>query len=264
MTQAPTTGSRPFSRRQTTALGRVATATILLLLSGGLFIAILVRPTLDLPTVAYEDMRLLEVPQAWLWLVVAVLAGMGALRQTHRRGLLLLTWLGVIAVLAGLREMDLHVLLNPEHSHWLGIAPESAVRFRSRWWLEGPAPVTVRFAWAVAFLATGLLLVLPFALARYPWPRQLRRGRRFPWLVVGGFALLACGFLLDDAIGRPLDDAGIVDLSVLEEILELAGELLILVAVALLALGRVDLCIPPHAEAGESAAAGRGSGSGGG
>ncbi len=232
-----------FNQRSATQAGRVGVALGSFTFSALLLVALLIRPNLELQAVVAERNWLLETAQVWLWLLTALVAAVGCFFQPTRRGLLLLTWLAFVALLAGLRELDLHVVLNPANIHLLGLSEEQAVRFRSRWWLDGETSLALRLGWAAVFLIVGAMLLTPFALAGYPWSRQLRGRACFPWLIVSGFLTLGLAFFFDDAIGRPLQRAG-VDLDLLEESTELLGQLLILLGVVRLALGKVDLCLP--------------------
>jgi hypothetical protein len=243
MTQSSQNGRVAFSHRPASALERASASVTLFVICSLLLIALLVRPDLELEEVVPERDWLLETAQVWLWLITAIVAAVGCLLQPTRRGLLLLTWIAALGLFAGLRELDLHVLVNPKNIHLLGLSEEQAVRFRSRWWLEGQAPLSVRLGWAAVFLVVGTMLVAPFALARYPWLRQLRRKDLFPWLIAGGFLMMFLAFLLDDVIGRPLQRAG-VDLDLAEESTELLGGLLIFFSAITLALRKVDLCLP--------------------
>lgn len=246
MTQLSPRDRVAFSDRPASSTSRFVVALALLALAFILLVAIIARPGMDLDAVIAERHVRVEAIQAWLWVIIAAVAALGCLRQTRRRGLLLLCWLAIAAVLGGLRELDLHVVLNPENIHLLGLKEEQAVHFGTRWWFGSETPMGLRLSWGLVFLLAGALALGPFILARYPWPRQLRCGARFPWLVTLGFLLLLCGFLIDD-VGRPLRKAG-VKLSLAEEVIELVGQLLLFASVVLLTLRKVDLVLP----AGES------------
>lgn len=187
---------------------------------------------------------LIEILQPQVWAIGAVFAAVAALVQTRRRGVLTAAWMGTLAILFGLRELDLHVLLNPGNIHHLGLGPEHAVRFRIDWWLDPATPVGLRAVWAVILLTPVLLLFIPFSLARFPWPAALRRFHLFAWLVVGGFVLIAAGYGTDDILLRVwASHPGWM--SMIEEVFEMAGQVAICAALVLLAIDRSVIDPPP-------------------
>ncbi|MEM1184502.1 MAG: hypothetical protein AAGI53_05820 [Planctomycetota bacterium] len=193
------------------------------------------RPDLILEDAVPETFHGLEWAQVWLWIGIAFVTLVGALTQQRRRGVLLSLWLGSLATLAAIRELDLHVVLNPENIHLLGLSADQAVRFRMDWWLSGETSIALRAAWAGVFAVAGSLVVLPFAFARYPWPRRLLRGDRFAWCIVGSIGLLGAAFAGDDLL-RGLGLTGLA-----EELTELLAQIPFLCGAALLALRRARL-----------------------
>lgn len=234
----PSSGTRvPFVRTPPSTLLRLASVGILLAALAAALWAAYARPSLVLESVVSEKHVVYERLQIVGWVLVIVLATVAAAIGRRTQALLLAVWLGVGASLAVLRELDLHVVLNPDNIHLLGLTPEQAVRFRLDWWTDPRESVLLKLAWAVALLGLVSLVVVPLVAARYPWLKLIRRGRLFPILIAAGFAGLAGGFLLDD-VGRPLTKAG-VDLAVAEEVVELLGVVLLAAATGLLAAGRL-------------------------
>lgn len=151
--------------------------------------------------------------------------------------------MGTLAILMGIRELDLHVLLNPGNIHHLGLGPEQAVRFRIDWWLDAGVSAGLKAVWAVLLLTPVLLLLVPFALARFPWSASLRGLHPFACLVVAGFALIAAGYGTDDILLRVWETHP-GWMSSLEEVFEGLGQLLICAAIVLLAVDRTRLDPP--------------------
>lgn len=198
--------------------------------------------SLTLDHVVREGYPLLERAQLGCWIAASIVASLGCLRQRWWRGVLLLWWFAALALLAGLRELDFQVLLNPENIQQLGVPSHWGVRWKPDWWTDSDTPGALRACWALALGAVGALVVLPFACARYPWPARLLKGDPFPWLLGASFALLAAGFALDDFIGRPLTNMGL-SVSVVEESVELLACLCALTWVIWLAKGSANLHI---------------------
>lgn len=98
----------------------------------------------------------------------------------------------------------------------------------------------MRLAWAAAIAIVASIVVIPFALARYPWPSRLLKLDPLPWLLGGAALAMALAFALDDFIGRPFTRRG-YDMGTWEESLELLGGLLAAAWIAWIASGRADL-----------------------
>lgn len=233
---------RPASR----ALRAVALSAVTLAMGVALWGAWF-RPGLELHEIVPEGYMIFEWGQMWLWIGIGITAGIACGVQKLRRGVLLGWWLGVAAGLAAMRELDLHVLLNPTNIHYFGLEPEQAVRFRLDWWTNGSVSPVLKACWAGIFLVVGSLLVLPFAMAGYPWPRRLLRFGGFAWLISSGIGLLGLSYIQDDLL------RGIATNALVEEGLEAAGECLLLIGAVLLALRKVRLYggEPPAKEAAE-------------
>lgn len=227
---------------------------VALLALASLFIPLahFIAPALYLRGIVPENSWIEELQLA-LWGVIALTCCFAAARGAKWQHVLLAAWLGVLSVLAALRELDLHTLLNAPNMHILGLTPEAAIRWRPDWWFgEGrngtEVGLGVRVAWAVLLIFVGTLAAAPFTIARYPWRREARRGAPFVWLLWLAVAFAGAGFLADDVIGRPLRRMGFATDGV-EESLELFGQILVLVAVLLLVLKRVNPSSPnPQAD----------------
>lgn len=195
---------------------------------------------MDLEGVVVERLVILERMQFAAWAATVLVAGVGCFAQRSRRGVLLLVWIGMLSTLLGLRELDLQVIFNTEGAEYLGYPASWAISWKPAWWVSPETPVMVRVVWGTLLLGIGAMVVLPFARAKYPWPRALREGRPFAWLLVCGFAALGTSFVADDFVGRPLLEAG-VNTGPIEESLELLGVIAVLSWVMWLASGHAPL-----------------------
>ncbi len=152
-----------------------------------------------LSRLTHED-GLFEVSQVVLWGVCSVLgvvmglALVGRLRVVRDRVFGL--WLALVSALIVAREVDAHVLLNPETLGELG------VRYRIDWWLSGETSVVLRVVWAVVFVAAGAALFVP-AWWVSPRHKALLLGRdRAWWCFFASGVLIGLGWLMDDILGR--------------------------------------------------------------
>ncbi len=195
------------------------------------------RPAMYLDNVMTEKWVVLEKIQLVLWLAMIAGTAVAAARAALNQGLLLALWLGVKGSLAVMRELDLHVALNPGNIHLLGLKPEQAVHFRSDWVVNPEVSLLLKLAWAAVFIAIGAALLTPFIAARYRWVRRIWRKELFPCFIAGGLMMLFLGYLSDDVVGRTLRESGI-RLSGIEEGMELAGVALLLAAATVLAVFR--------------------------
>lgn len=191
------------------------------------------RHGLVLRQVVDETYSIIEWAEVEIWLLTAFAAAWAATRQARWRMLALAGWFGVVSVAAGLRELDLHVVLNPANIHLLGLDASQAVRFRLDWWTDAATPVGLRVVWGLILLAAASLVIVPLAIARYPWFERMYARELFSWMVAAGFGCLAGAYVMDDFLGRPLARRGI-SVGLVEESTELLGQIVLLGAVFLL------------------------------
>jgi hypothetical protein len=128
-------------------------------------------------------------------------------------------WTGWIAVLAALRELDLHIRLNPKHLGSLG------VRYRLDWWLSGEVNPWLKLGWATLFLTAFLLLFYPPLKLRGVLMRLLRQGDPLVGLIVLSTVFLGGGFVIDDLL-RPVQFVSLPVKQLVEETSELIGAVL--------------------------------------
>jgi hypothetical protein len=160
----------------------------------------------------FAEGHAVQTAQAVVWALSAVLALATASGRRRPLDRAVAGWLGVLAALALVRELDLHEVLHAT----------TPIHFRTRWLLESDAS---RW-WKAGVLGLGLLgaavvLVPPIALP-VPWRTLLRRGDRETWLLLAALGCLAAGYFLDDIVGRwAAVDRG--STKIVEEALELVG-----------------------------------------
>lgn len=196
-------------------------------------IAAVVRPSMRLEHVVAES-GVLEMAHPWLWACCAAAAGFASFRTFARRDVWFFVWAAWLSAAAGLRELDLHVLLNPANIHQLGIGPEHAVHFRANWWLGGEASIVVRLMWALVLGAALAAFLFPFCLARVRWKRLLLAFDPFAWAFGMGGGMLALGYVMDDLILRAFTTPPAWG-KLVEEGVEMVGVVLVLVSLLLAA-----------------------------
>ena len=129
--------------------------------------------------------------------VAAILVSIVALfRYNNRLDRMLFAWIGFICGLAAARELDAHVLLNPQY---LG---QYAVHYRIDWFLSNKFKVSIllKLFWAAIFLGLLALLVAPLFILRKPILRLIRNGDLATGLLLLGTIGLAMGFVFDDIL----------------------------------------------------------------
>ncbi|MEM1422467.1 MAG: hypothetical protein AAGH64_00540 [Planctomycetota bacterium] len=229
---------RLFSHRAVSPRARVVGCALCSLWAGFLLFCIVRTPQLGLENVVHEEHPILETGEVVLWLTAVLCCAVGSLRQRVMRSMLLLQWMGVVAMLLGMRELDLQVVLNTDNIHLLGIAPEHAMHWKTRWLLDPEVPAVVKLAWTGVIGGVLAAVLVPFGLARYPWPTRLLIKRElFPWTLAAGVGTLAIGVLIDGMMeGRMLRRG--LNHTLIEESVEMVGTLLVVVWTAWLAFGR--------------------------
>ena len=176
----------------------------------------------------HQEQGVIERLSLLFWALSGLVAAWGAARATHRAVRLLAIWLGSLAVLAALREMDAHILVNPRYLGDLG------VRFRLDWWTDGNVRVWLKLGWTALFLGVALLTVYPpLKLRRSLW-LQTRQGSPAIGLLVAAVGFLAMGFVIDDLL-RPVRFINLDIKQLVEETSETIGAALYAVATVLLA-----------------------------
>jgi hypothetical protein len=176
-----------------------------------------------------------ESMQVALWALAAAIALVGVIVKRGSRDRWWIGWLGVIAALCAARELDLHILANPQH------AGEWGVRYRLDWWMSATAPVGARLLWCGVFVGLALLLAVPPLRAKITPEaavRALRRGDPGLWLTAIAFACLGAGWFADDIL-RPIRVVHTI-IQGAEEALELCGAEAYLGAVILTVRSSLD------------------------
>jgi hypothetical protein len=198
-------------------------------------IAAIVRWRVELLHVVAEE-GVLELVHPWNWLACAALAAIACSRPLPgplaRRDVCFFFWIGVLAVLGAMRELDYHVLLNPDNIHHLGLNADHAVRFRIDWWADAATPVLPRLAWGLVFMIGIECLTIPLVCARVRWKRLVLGLDGFAWLFGAGCGCVAMGWAFDDVILR-LYAAPPAWGKYAEEGVETLGQVLILISLVL-------------------------------
>lgn len=147
--------------------------------------------------VLYREDGVLEDLSVVCWVLSGLAALWAVVRAGGRESRLMAAWTGWVATLAALRELDAHILLNPQHLGAWG------VRYRLDWWTNGSVSVWLKLGWGAVFLAALVLVA-------YPPLRLLRilsdlfwKGDALAGLLVLSVAFLVFGFVIDDIL-RPV------------------------------------------------------------
>lgn len=180
----------------------------------------------------FEEHGVLELLHPWLWWLNAVLATVGCWRGGARRDVWFYFWIAFLSMIAGLRELDLHVLLNPDNIHYLGFNREQAVHFRIDWWLSSETGILTRLAWGSIFLILATGFFVPLVLARVRWKRLVLALDAFAWTFGAACGFLGLGYVMDDIILRTMPEAPAWGQRA-EEISETVGVALMVCATAL-------------------------------
>lgn len=236
----PTESQSYLSRPAGSRLRFGAAIALALLLAGGVLAAI-IRSRVELQRVVAEE-GVLELLNPWIWLACALVATIGCSRRVARRDVCFFVWIGVLTVLGAIRELDYHVLLNPDNIHHLGLNADHAVRFRIDWWADAETPVLPRVAWGSLFVAGLGCLTIPLVCARVRWKRLVLGLDAFAWSLGAGLACVAMGWAFDDIILRLYTTAPAWGKHA-EEGVETLGQVLVLISLVL-AVRR-----PPHERA---------------
>ena len=183
-------------------------------------------PLMGKSTLLESEGGLLETLSWVAWLLAFAGSLWGALRAARSHDRSAAGLLGVLALMAGLRELDAHVWLTPVK---IG---EYGVRYKISWWLDARVPLWLKLGWATLFLGGLLVLVIPALRLRRSAMRLLRNADPSLVLLLCSFVCLAIGFGVDDGLrgSRLLSHK---TRQVIEEASELIGALLFLWSVAL-------------------------------
>lgn len=168
-----------------------------------------------------------ESTQFVLWIVCALLAFDLAVRRTRPRERLFSAWLCFGSAIAAMREMDMHIFLNPEY---LG---DWGVRYRLDWWISAEAPILPRLMWAAIGAAFVFAMLWPLLRTAPRMLTLLRAGDRAFRAFVIAVCAFAVGYACDDLFGRGMFVPDVYS-QALEETAELVG-------VAFVLLGMTDL-----------------------
>lgn len=161
----------------------------------------LLRSGMELDHVVAEE-GVLELFHPWGWAICGTISAIGCWRGGVRRDVWFFFWTAFLSMIAGMRELDLHVVVNPDNIHLLGLSRDHAVRFRSRWWLSAETGVVTRLVWGLVFLVLATGFFLPLVLARARWKRLVLGMDDFAWMFGAACGFLGLGYVMDDIILR--------------------------------------------------------------
>jgi hypothetical protein len=181
----------------------------------------------EAPGVLLGEDGFFEVGSVVVYAVLSLMCVGCALRVERREGRLAAAWLAWMALLACLRELDAHVVLNPAY---LG---EWGVRYRMDWWLRDSTPLGLKLSWLAVFVGVAAFTFYPIWRLRREFLAVLRTRPVSTVCIPTGILLLGLGVFIDD----PLRNVTVVSKqtkSLLEESAEFCGA-------ALLGVGSIAL-----------------------
>lgn len=136
----------------------------------------------------------LEALSVSFWFV-AILFSLGAIFLWRERDdRLTAAWMGVIALMAGLRELDLHHFIRPDYLNSYG------VHFRIKWWLDGNVSLALKTGWALIFAIVLVTLAYPPLRVRLPVLQMARRGNAMVGALLLAVFLCGLGGFIDDRL----------------------------------------------------------------
>jgi len=201
------------------AWGLFAGLPVLLAVPMGLLTA----PSEGLRRAVFSEGGFLELAQLGMWACAALCAAWLFFRERAVRGHRMVTlWLGVLALLSLLRELDLHEALNPE------VLGDLGVRYRIDWWLDTSVAWWLKGMWAGVGLVIGAAVVVPLVLAGGVDGMPHKDSARLR-LLAGAAGCLAMGFVFDDLLRRVITNEAVKQTC--EESWELLGAALFLAGV---------------------------------
>lgn len=187
-------------------------------------VGLLASPNSGMHHAVYSEGGFIELSQIGLWLTAVLAAGwLFATEREPRPHRMITLWLGVLATVAAVREMDVHEALNPETLGDLG------VRYRIDWVLDETVPLWLKAMWGVVFLAVGAALVVPLLWAGGIKGLPHKDSARIR-LFSAASGCLVMGFVFDDLLREVITNDAIKQS--LEETWELLGATFYLAAVA--------------------------------
>jgi hypothetical protein len=132
------------------------------------------------------------------WVAALLLCVASLFRYNNRLDRLVFKWFSFICALAAARELDAHVLLNPQYLGQFG------VRYRTDWFFSNKFKVSIflKLMWAAIFLVPLTLLIAPLFILRKPILRLIRNGDVATGLFLLGIIGLAIGFVCDDTLRK--------------------------------------------------------------
>jgi hypothetical protein len=193
--------------------------------AGGIALSVLAAAILmSHDDLLYRENGALENISLVFWVTSSLVSFAAAFKRGTRDSRIVAVWIGWIAALAAMRELDLHIWLNPKHLGSLG------VRYRIDWWLDGDVNFWLKLGWATLFIvALFLTFYAPMKLHRV-LAGLLRKGDAFAGLLAVSIMFLVFGFIIDDIL-RTVQVVSLGTKQLMEETTETIGAALFLFAV---------------------------------
>jgi hypothetical protein len=138
----------------------------------------------------------LEMMSLACWAGALLFTAWTFLRKREAPERLASSWMGLIALLAFLRELDLHVALNPE------VLGRFGVRYRIDWWLDGSVSLWLKLGWLAVFFPLVLALVYPPWALRGRILRLTQEGDAVVGFLFLAFGMSFLGFVFDDLLRK--------------------------------------------------------------
>lgn len=146
--------------------------------------------------VLYREGGILETLAVVLWASSIGLCGYVALGVAQGQQRSMVAWMGIVALLAMLRELDMDNMLNPDKLGAWG------VRYRLDWWLNGNVNPLLKLGWGALFLTVGgMVLCVPIRQGQRWW-QSLRRLEPAITFMAIAVLFLVLGAAIDDLLRK--------------------------------------------------------------
>ena len=190
------------------------------------------------PTRLHAEGGPIESLSVVFWVAASLLCVVALFRYNNRLDRLVFKWICFICALAAARELDAHVLLNPQY------LAEFGVRYRYDWFFSNKfkASILLKLMWAVIFLVPLTLLIAPLFILRKSILQLIRNGDVATGLFLLGMIGLAIGFVFDDTLRH----THFISLNVrqaIEENFEMLGALFFLTGICCLFWKPTSQCL---------------------
>ena len=138
----------------------------------------------------------IETLSVVFWAMALLVCIWGLFRCSDSLDRMIFRWFSLLCSLAGARELDAQVLLNPKHFGRYG------VHYRIDWFISNKFHVSIllKLIWGAIFLSAIAVLLAPLFILRKPILHLIRKGDTTTGLFLIGVIGLAIGFICDDTL----------------------------------------------------------------